>query len=53
MVFVVPSQHLQSDQHRTFVLDASNYNVLDQLVSEMLPGFNPNPAQQLEETLDR
>ncbi|XP_040885209.1 uncharacterized protein dbf4b [Toxotes jaculatrix] len=46
-------EHLQSDQHRMFVLDPSNYSVVDQLVAEMLPGFNPNPSQQSEETLDR
>lgn len=48
-----PLQHLQSDQHRAFVLDLSNYSVVDQLVAEMLPGFNPNPPQQSEETLNR
>lgn len=45
-----PLQHLQSDQHRAFVLDLSNYGVVDQLVAEMLPEFNPNPPQQSEET---
>lgn len=43
-------QHLQSDQHRAFVLELSNYAVVDQLVAEMLPGFNPNPPK---ETLNR
>ncbi|KAI3365228.1 hypothetical protein L3Q82_010323, partial [Scortum barcoo] len=43
-------EHLQSDQHRAFVLDLSNYIVVDQLVAEMLPGFNPNPPQKSEET---
>lgn len=46
-------QHLQSDQHRAFVLDFSNYTAVDQLVAEMLPGFDPNPPQQSEETLNR
>ncbi|XP_039991979.1 uncharacterized protein dbf4b [Xiphias gladius] len=46
-------EHLQSDQHRMFVLDPSNYSVVDQLVAEMLPGFNPNPSQESEETLNR
>ncbi|XP_068438589.1 uncharacterized protein dbf4b [Clinocottus analis] len=46
-------EHLQSDQHRAFVLDSSNYSVVDQLVTELFPGFNPNPAQQLDETLNR
>nr|XP_019938982.1 PREDICTED: histone-lysine N-methyltransferase 2D-like [Paralichthys olivaceus] len=43
-------EHLQSDQHRMFVLDPSNYSVVDQLVAEMLPGFNPSPPEQSEET---
>ncbi|KAA8581525.1 hypothetical protein FQN60_003106 [Etheostoma spectabile] len=46
-------EHLQSDQHRAFVLDPLNYSVMDQLVAEMIPGFNPNPAQLSEETLNR
>ncbi|TKS89643.1 Protein DBF4 -like protein B [Collichthys lucidus] len=46
-------EHLQSDQHRAFVLDLSNYSVVDQLVAEMLPGFDPNPPEQSEETLNR
>ncbi|XP_029384234.1 protein DBF4 homolog B [Echeneis naucrates] len=46
-------EHLQSDQHRSFVLDSSNYSGVDQLVAEMLPGFNPNPPQQSDETLNR
>ncbi|XP_018554269.1 uncharacterized protein dbf4b [Lates calcarifer] len=46
-------EHLQSDQHRMFVLDPSSYSVVDQLVAEMLPGFNPNPSPQPEETLNR
>ncbi|XP_034049913.1 uncharacterized protein dbf4b [Thalassophryne amazonica] len=45
-------EHLQSDQHRTFVLDSTNYSVLDQLVAEMLPGFNPSPLQQPEESVN-
>ncbi|XP_062234613.1 mucin-2 [Platichthys flesus] len=43
-------EHLQSDQHRMFVLDPSNYTVVDQLVAEMLPGFNPSPPEQPETT---
>lgn len=46
-------QHLQSDKHRAFVLDLSNYSVVDQLVADMLPGFDPDPPQQTEETLNR
>ncbi|XP_036937059.1 protein DBF4 homolog B isoform X2 [Acanthopagrus latus] len=46
-------EHLQSDKHRAFVLDLSNYSVVDQLVAEMLPGFDPDPPQQTEETLNR
>ncbi|TNN47225.1 Protein DBF4 B [Liparis tanakae] len=46
-------EHMQSDQHRAFVLDASNYSEVDQLMTEMLPGFDPNPAQQSDETLSR
>ncbi|XP_058476140.1 uncharacterized protein dbf4b [Solea solea] len=46
-------EHLHSDQHRKFVLDPSNYTVVDQLVAEMVPGFNPSPSQQLEEMLIR
>ncbi|KAM7381592.1 hypothetical protein PAMA_012433 [Pampus argenteus] len=46
-------EHLQSDQHRTFVLDSSNYGAVDQLVAEMFPGFNPDPSQQSEELLNR
>ncbi|XP_017289167.1 protein DBF4 homolog B [Kryptolebias marmoratus] len=42
-------EHLQSDQHRSFVLEASNYSAVDQLVLEMLPGFDPDPPQQTEE----
>ncbi|XP_063338062.1 uncharacterized protein dbf4b [Pelmatolapia mariae] len=41
-------EHLQSNQHRTFVLDPSNYSLVDQLVVEMLPEFDPNPPQQEE-----
>lgn len=42
-------EHLLSDKHRSFVLDPSNYKAVDQLVAEMLPGFDPNPAQQSEQ----
>lgn len=48
-VFVFLSlKHLQSNQHRTFVLDPLNYSLVDQLVVEMLPEFDPNPPQQEE-----
>ncbi|KAM4714964.1 uncharacterized protein dbf4b [Anableps anableps] len=43
-------EHLQSDMHRSFALDPSNYKAVDQLVAEMLPGFDPNPPQQSEES---
>ncbi|XP_053721238.1 uncharacterized protein dbf4b isoform X2 [Synchiropus splendidus] len=33
-------EHLQSGQHRAFVQDSSNYSLVDQLVSQMLPGFS-------------
>ncbi|XP_008290440.1 uncharacterized protein dbf4b [Stegastes partitus] len=46
-------EHLQSDQHRAFVLDPSNYSTVDQLVAEMSPEFNPNPPQESEEMLNR
>lgn len=42
----LPLQHLQSDQHRQFVLDSSNYSVVDQLVAAMLPGFDLDPSQE-------
>ncbi|XP_038154670.1 uncharacterized protein dbf4b isoform X2 [Cyprinodon tularosa] len=42
-------EHLQSDQHRSFVLDPSNYKAVDQLVAEMLPCFDSNPPQESEE----
>ncbi|XP_029311830.1 protein DBF4 homolog B [Cottoperca gobio] len=51
--FINIEEHIQYEQHREFALDPSNYSVLDQLVAEMLPGFNPNPAEQSEEALNR
>lgn len=45
-------QHLQSNLHRDFVLDPSNYSAVDQLVAEMLPDFDPDPPEQPEETLE-
>ncbi|XP_047464320.1 uncharacterized protein dbf4b isoform X2 [Mugil cephalus] len=51
--FASLEEHLQSDRHRAFVLDPTNFSMIDQLVAEMLPGFNPNPSQQSEETLNR
>ncbi|XP_029978217.1 protein DBF4 homolog B [Sphaeramia orbicularis] len=46
-------EHLQSSQHRTFALDSSNYGMVDQLIAAMIPGFDPNPSDQLEEPLNR
>ncbi|XP_028989431.1 uncharacterized protein dbf4b [Betta splendens] len=46
-------EHLQSDQHRSFVLDSSNYSAVDQLVIAMFPEFDPNPCQQSEQTSSR
>ncbi|XP_076007996.1 uncharacterized protein dbf4b [Genypterus blacodes] len=43
--FTQLEEHLQSDQHRQFVLDSNNYNVLDQLVAGMRPGFDLDPSQ--------
>ncbi|XP_068585436.1 uncharacterized protein dbf4b [Cebidichthys violaceus] len=51
--FTSLEEHLQTDQHRAFVLDASNYGAVDRLVAEMLPGFNPDPAQRSDETPNR
>ncbi|KAL6094975.1 dbf4b [Pungitius sinensis] len=51
--FTSLEEHLQSDQHRAFVLDASNYSVLDELVAGMLPGFAPQSAQPSDETPER
>ncbi|XP_072312989.1 uncharacterized protein dbf4b [Eucyclogobius newberryi] len=42
-------EHLQSDQHRAFVLDFTNYSVIDQLVAAMTPGFDPYPPAEPEE----
>lgn len=46
-------QHLQSDQHRTFVLDASNYSLVDQLVVDMDPEFSLSQPEQSEEILNK
>ncbi|XP_014879222.1 protein DBF4 homolog B isoform X1 [Poecilia latipinna] len=43
-------EHLQSDAHRSFVLDDSNYESVDQIVAAMLPGFDPNLPQQPEQS---
>nr|XP_061822080.1 uncharacterized protein dbf4b [Nerophis lumbriciformis] len=43
-------EHLQSDQHRAFVLESSNYSVLDRLVVKMVPEIDIDPE---EEVLDR
>ncbi|XP_028332548.1 protein DBF4 homolog A [Gouania willdenowi] len=51
--FTSMEEHLQSDQHRSFVLDPSNYALVDGLVAEMLPGFDPNPPEQQEESVNR
>ncbi|XP_012710435.2 uncharacterized protein dbf4b [Fundulus heteroclitus] len=42
-------EHLQSDVHRSFALDPSNYSAVDRLLAEMLPGFDPDPPQHSEE----
>lgn len=47
-VFFLSLKHLQSNQHRTFVLDPLNYSLVDELVVDMLPEFDPNPPQQEE-----
>ncbi|XP_067100214.1 uncharacterized protein dbf4b [Osmerus mordax] len=46
-------EHLQSEQHRRFVQDSSNYNVVEQLVVDMQPGFDPDPTQEPTATLMR
>ncbi|XP_054623677.1 uncharacterized protein dbf4b [Dunckerocampus dactyliophorus] len=40
-------EHLQSDQHRVFVLESSNYSVLDCLVVEMVPRFDICPEEEV------
>lgn len=47
-LFFLSLKHLQSNQHRTFVLDPLNYSLVDELVVDMLPEFDPNPPQQEE-----
>ncbi|KAF7648775.1 hypothetical protein LDENG_00152160 [Lucifuga dentata] len=39
-------EHLQSDQHRQFVLDSSSYSVIDQLVTEMFQGSMLDPSRE-------
>lgn len=46
-------QHLVSDKHRRFLQETSNYSVLDQLVASLLPGFDPDPPQHTDPSLDR
>ncbi|XP_046888305.1 uncharacterized protein dbf4b isoform X2 [Hypomesus transpacificus] len=46
-------EHLQSEQHRRFVQDSSHYNVVEQLVVDMQPGFDPDPTQEPTATLMR
>ncbi|KAJ3607566.1 hypothetical protein NHX12_024617 [Muraenolepis orangiensis] len=45
-------QHLVSDKHRQFLQETSNYRELDQLVASLLPGFDPNPPQHTDPSLD-
>ncbi|CAL8281686.1 unnamed protein product [Merluccius merluccius] len=45
--------HLVSDKHRGFLQETSNYSALDQLVASLLPGFDPNPPQHIDPSLDR
>ncbi|CAL1600306.1 unnamed protein product [Knipowitschia caucasica] len=42
-------QHLQSDQHRAFVSDLSNYTAVEELLAAMDPGFDPDPPPQPKE----
>lgn len=44
-------EHLQSEQHRGFVQESSHYSVMDQLVVDMQPGFDPDPAPEPTATL--
>ncbi|XP_077407947.1 uncharacterized protein dbf4b isoform X2 [Vanacampus margaritifer] len=46
-------EHLQSDQHRAFATEISNYSVLERLVVKMVPAFELNPSEQAEEALNR
>ncbi|XP_057682262.1 protein chiffon [Corythoichthys intestinalis] len=46
-------EHLQSEQHRAFVLESSNFSALDCLVVQMVPIFDLNPSEQSEEALNR
>ncbi|XP_068161065.1 uncharacterized protein dbf4b [Antennarius striatus] len=45
-------EHLQSDQHRAFILDPSSYSLVDVCLAQMLPGFDPDPRES-EETMNR
>ncbi|XP_077481963.1 uncharacterized protein dbf4b [Stigmatopora argus] len=46
-------EHLQSEQHRSFVLESSNFSTLDCLIVQMLPVFDLNPFEQSEGALNR
>ncbi|XP_077359023.1 uncharacterized protein dbf4b isoform X2 [Festucalex cinctus] len=46
-------EHLQSDQHRAFSVETSNYSVLERLVVKMAPAFELNPSEQAEEALNK
>ncbi|XP_077595679.1 protein DBF4 homolog B [Stigmatopora nigra] len=46
-------EHLQSEQHRTFVQESSNFSTLDCLIVQMLPIFDQNPFEQSEEAMNR
>ncbi|CAL8301538.1 unnamed protein product [Lota lota] len=45
-------EHLVSAKHRRFLQETSNYSALDQLVASLLPGFDPNPPQHTDPSLD-
>ncbi|XP_026170535.1 uncharacterized protein dbf4b [Mastacembelus armatus] len=51
--FTNVEEHLQSDQHRAFVLDPSNYSMVDKLTADLIPGSILSPSQHSEETLNR
>ncbi|XP_030196618.1 histone-lysine N-methyltransferase 2D [Gadus morhua] len=50
--FTNQEEHLVSATHRGFLQQASNYSALDRLVASLLPGFDPNPPQHIDPSLD-
>ncbi|XP_061665570.1 uncharacterized protein dbf4b [Syngnathoides biaculeatus] len=40
-------EHLQSDQHRAFVLETSNYGALERLALKMVPSFELDPSEEV------